>query len=339
MGFFDDMKYRREASRKYREAVALVKSDIARHEAAENQARLKLDKLIEVRNGGFDDSYFRGWNTGYLDKLQSDPVALDAAIDGARQDYIKWQQIRQKAEKELVFMRPNKQADIAERKAAFVNFAQKVLAVDPEGELALRFHSTTLAATKDIIESGGLISSVDRLDGFLETTNYSNEISVSEIQNIQYSINYWTDIEGYHGCRPCGCMFVVQPRTQEEANMIAGRQMHNVLFHEHPEQLIAIVTTSENVEKVKGWLREVGLFVDDVYRFDEFAAALENIKDSLVPEYKKVQEKEIVCDSLVSSVEVVISDAEEKSFCSGVGEDRYLASRQQFRGNEQFLSF
>lgn len=314
MGFIDDLKYKREANKEFMEQEQLVKVDIARHTAAEQQARQKFDKLCELQSGKMDTEYFRVWSATYLDSLQADSAALERAVNDAKQEYVRWRQIRQKAEKELTFMRPNTREDIAERKAVFVNFANDVLAVDPVGELDLRFHSTTLATTKDIIQSGGLISSVDRLDGFLETTNYSNEISVSEIQNIQYSINYWTDIEGYSGCRPCGCMFVLQPRSQEEADMIPGRQMHNVLFHEHPEQLVAIATTSENVGRVQAWLRENGLSEDIVCRFDELAAVLTIKKDDLVPSYHQAQ-KEFVREMKAASVDSMISDAQARS-CS-----------------------
>lgn len=314
MGFWDDLKYKREASKEFREQVAFIKVDIARHTAAEQQAKLKLDKLVDIHlTGKVDEEYFRGWNKNYLKTLMTDSAALERAIGDAKHDYMRWQQTRKKAEKELAFMRPNVRNDIAERKSAFATFAKEVLAVDPEGVLDLRFHSTTLATTKDIIASGGLISSVDRLDGFLETTNYSNEISVSEIQNIQYSINYWTDIEGYNGCRPCGCMFVLQPRSEEEAAMISGRQMHNVLFWEHPEQLVAIATTSENVERIQGWLRENGLSPDIVCRFDELASTLEAKKDALFPVYRKVQEEELEGEMKFSSVDSVISGAQARS--------------------------
>lgn len=322
MGFWDDLKYRREAKKEYQEQVASVKADIARHLAAEPGAKQKLDKLVEIREtGAVDWEYFCKWDRKYLERCQADPAALERAIGEAERDYMRGRQSRLAAEKSLQYLRPNTREDTDERRAAYETFAKEVLTVDPVGELDLRFHATTLVATRDIIASGGLMSSVDRLDGFMETTNASNEISVSDIQNIQYSLDYWMDMgmSGYNGCRPCGCMFVLQPRTQEEADMIPGRQMHNVLFHEHPEQLVAIVTTSENVEKVQGWLREAGIFMDDVYRFDEFAAALENMKDALVPEYRKVQEKEVVDDSLVSSVSSVISDAKQICDLRGAG--------------------
>lgn len=292
MGFFDDLKYKREAKKAYQEQVASVKADIARHLAEEPGAVKKLDKLLEINvTGQIDQEYFSRWNKNYLEKYLTDPSALRRAIDEAERDLIRGRQARLTAEKELVFMRPNTKDDWAERKAAYETFAGEVLAVDPEGALDLRFHATTLVATKDILKSGGLISSVDRMDGFMETTNMSNEISVSEIQNIQYSLRYWMDmgISGDNGCRPCGCMFVVQPRTQEEADMISNRQMHNVYFKRNPEQLVAIVTTSENVERVQNWVQECscGLARNVVCTFADFPRVLEWKKEALVPEYKK----------------------------------------------------
>lgn len=287
MGILDDIRFKRSAKQAFKEQVAFVKADIARHTAAEQQAQLKLDKLVDFQAGKIDEQYFRSWLPSYVAKLQSDPSTLKRAIEDAKQELMRWTQTKLKSEKILLYLRPNTKEDISERETALSGFAKDVLSVDPEGTLDLRFHSTTLASTRDIIQSGGLMSSVDRLDGFLETTNLSNEISVSDIQNIQYSMNFWTDIKAYNNCIPCGCMFVLQPRMQEEADMISGRQMHNVLFREHPEQLIAIATTSENISRVQTWLQENGLAKDLVCRFNELQAMLDRQKESLIPEYKR----------------------------------------------------
>jgi hypothetical protein len=214
-------------------------------------------------------------------------------MEEARQKAMHWENSKLKTERDLKYMRPNTKEDIAERQEMYEKFAKAVERLDPQNVLDLRIHATTLSTTEEIINSGGLISSVDRADGFIESTNLSNEISVGKISEIQYSVDFWMDSTAYTESKPCGCMFIVQPQTAEEAKMISGRQMNNVLFNEHPEQLKAIVTTSENVELVQQWLKDNKLNEDIVFTFEEFPTMMDYMMDEWIPPYSDLTKADI----------------------------------------------
>ena len=252
MGLLSEFRYRQQAKADFKRCVEAKKSDIIRFEQYAVKEWQRYEKLKDaVENGVFDEQYFASWNQQYVEEVKKNPAKLIHAMEEAKQKAMHWDNSKKRTEQDLKHMRPNTKEDIAERQEMYANFAKEVARLDPKGILDLRVHATTLATTEEILKSGGLISSVDRANGFIESTNLSNEISVGKISEIQYSVDFWMDSTAYTESKPCGCMFIVQPQTAEEAKMISGRQMNNVYFDQHPEQLKAIVTTSENAEKVQ----------------------------------------------------------------------------------------
>ena len=72
----------------------------------------------------------------------------------------------------------------------------------------------------------------------------------------------------YHWCLPCGCLFVLSGAGQTEEQKRAS-VMPSVNFLEEPERLKGIVTTPENIKRVKKWTEQSGL-KGAVCSFDEF---------------------------------------------------------------------
>lgn len=294
MGLLSEFRYKKQARADYTRCAEEKKSDIKRFEQYANKEWEKYSKLKDaVEKGNFDEKYFSSWNAEYVAKARSNPAVLASSMEEARQKAMHWENSKLKTERDLKYMRPNTKEDIAERQEMYEKFAKAVERLDPQNVLDLRIHATTLSTTEEIINSGGLISSVDRTDGFIESTNLSNEISVGKISEIQYSVDFWMDSTAYTESKPCGCMFIVQPQTAEEAKMISGRQMNNVLFNEHPEQLKAIVTTSENVELVQQWLKDNKLNEDIVFTFDEFPTMMDYMMNEWIPPYSDLTKADI----------------------------------------------
>ena len=251
MSVFQEIIEKMREENKYKEMIKPLKNDIERYSNLINKANEKVQKLRQIKETGtYDKDYFKHWDQNYIRNLFCSPVDLDMAISNAENECTRWTETLKSTRKEIRLMRPNTKKDVAEREFAAVHFSGEVAKKDINDLFKLRFHSTTLSATEDILKSGGIISSVDRLNGYHSTTNDSNEISVSNIKEIQYSMNFWTDISAYNRCMPSGCMFVLQPKTMAEVDMTRSRQMENVYFHENPQQLIGIATTSENIPTV-----------------------------------------------------------------------------------------
>ena len=294
MGLLSDFRYKQQAKADFKRCVEAKKSDISRFEQYAVKEWQRYEKLKDaVENGVFDEQYFASWNQQYVEEVKKNPAKLIHAMEESKQKAMHWDNSKKRTEQDLKHMRPNTKEDIAERQEMYANFAKEVARLDPKGILDLRVHATTLATTEEILKSGGLISSVDRADGFIESTNLSNEISVGKISEIQYSVDFWMDSTAYTESKPCGCMFIVQPQTAEEAKMISGRQMNNVYFDQHPEQLKAIVTTSENAEKVQQWCKENGVNEDVVITFDIFPQMMDYMMDEWIPPYSDLTKADI----------------------------------------------
>ena len=182
----------------------------------------------------------------------------------------RWSYEIQTITEELPFIRPNDPNDIAYRdywRGAFPDMLRQNV---PEG-LDLRFHGTTIAKTKAILASGGIFSSVDINDGYRTSTDLSGQISTTCIETVQRSLEGWfTDMGAYIRSLPCGCLFVLNPRTQEDQNLKQYDSMESVNFREHPEQLRGIITSPENISRVQEWLLEANLNPALVYDFEGF---------------------------------------------------------------------
>ena len=239
-----------------------------------------IDKRVEFVN---QNPYFANWQSTtyqkqFLQNLISDDTKLKNYILSSEDDFLKRKYRLELKIKKFHFMRPNTTKDIEERNDTLTNLTNEIQKLDKQNKLNLRFHSTNIAATKDIIESGGLIASVDRLDGYqFDTGNNSNEISVTDIYGMQHSIESWTDLNAYNENMPAGCLFVLKPSSQQEIDMIQHRCMNNVYFNDNSGRFVAVVTTSENVDMVQQWLEKQGL--DKKYAMT-FATLSDYIKEN-----------------------------------------------------------
>ena len=189
------------------------------------------------------------------------------------------------AKQKMDYMRLNSDKDTNERLRIEEEFANNILKFDKHGCLDLRFHATSLAATHEIIQDGGIVSAYDRI-GVQMSADGHNQVSVTKIDTVNRSIENWLDIRGFRDSQPCGCLFVLQPKDKDEALKNSGKYMDNVDFVAHPEQLKAIVTTEENVEQVQQWLAEKGMNKDICHSFDDFIKVMEQERFNWIPPYQ-----------------------------------------------------
>jgi len=60
------------------------------------------------------------------------------------------------------------------------------------------------------------------------------------------------------------------PKDEEDANLAEQKLMRNVNFRKTPHRLFAIITTPENIERVKEWAKSGGINPSKVHDFDSF---------------------------------------------------------------------
>lgn len=175
------------------------------------------------------------------------------------------------------FKRPSNKEDIKYRKTILLTF-EKRLKQELSEDCTLCFHGTPIWNAKQIIESGNISALIDREGCGENVLPMPGQISVSTINNIWFTIKYHADLYNYN--YPAGCVFVIEPKNEEE---ITSSREHNVIrniyFDKEPERLKAIITTHENVEVVKAWVKASGFNIcsDIVVDYDEFILFAQNI--------------------------------------------------------------
>lgn len=210
----------------------------------------------------------------------------------------RWEYSLDEAKLAINFIRPNSKQDIEyrEEQGNFPTKLQQVLSPN----LDLRFHGTPIYFAEQIIKSGKILSSADRYDGYIKSTDGKGEISVSDRESIGRTIEFFSDISAHQRSLPCGCIFAVLPKDKEDATFGKKQSiMHSVDFRKNPEQLFGIFTSPENISRVKKWMNESKFNPDLVYTFEEF---LEAVKEKSKEIDKKNEFKKIIQDTEVEDI-------------------------------------
>lgn len=169
-----------------------------------------------------------------------------------------------KMERELKFLRVPTKEDIEYRldiKKNFSFFLEKAFI----NKVDLRFHGTSIYFAREIIAHGEISCSQDRF-GYSTSHDIAGHFSASPVFAVDVTVDYYLDLTNYF--MPAGCLFVMKSRGEND--VLNGSQMRKFVFKETPEALVGILTTPENVDRVKGWCLEAGIDEDLVSRFEDF---------------------------------------------------------------------
>lgn len=202
---------------------------------------------------------------------------------------------------QIQFLRPNTKEDIEYRQNntgdEFVNKLRGVISP----ELNLVFHGTPVYFAKEILKSGKITSSADRYDGYIKSTDMSGEISVSDIDSLPRTLDFFSGMASYQHCLPGGCIFAMYPKDDKDFDKKASI-MSNVDFRKNPEQLYGIFTTPENIPNVQKWLDEIGLDPYLVYDFEGFIKAVQKTSRGFESN-KKLENSIGVSQDIIQAVE------------------------------------
>ena len=158
----------------------------------------------------------------------------------------------------LRFLRPCKTNDITYRKNVFDTFPFWGTENIPE-EMRLVFHGTTLANTERILNSKRIISGKDRWS--IHTSgDEAGEFSVSTKDFLEISMHYHMDLvetyKDYEWFVPAGCLLVLQLDEKEFQFAKEQQRAHNIQLRRNPQQLYSVITTPENINRVKWWMQK-----------------------------------------------------------------------------------
>lgn len=175
------------------------------------------------------------------------------------------------------FVRPNKKEDVEYRKRIIDEFSDSISKI-LEGDISIRFHGTSIFFTREILKNGGISSTVSRSDGYNSSTDLEDEISVTSSSTINRTLSFFTDLYSFQRSMPSGCLFVLKSNSEVDDELVKYDVMKSFSFKKEPERLLGICTTEENIERVKGWLKEYGYSDNLVHTFESFLKLVPSLK-------------------------------------------------------------
>lgn len=168
---------------------------------------------------------------------------------------------------QIFFLRPSTKEDTEYRLRQYDEFSKRMRACIPDN-LPLRFHGCPIYTAKRIIESGELSSSVDRL-GIETSYDVAGQISVTTKNSLETTVQSYAGLNANYEL-PAGCIFVLLPKDEADAENGKSMLMNNVNIRMEPDRLFAIITTPENYERLEEWCKNNNIEEEKIYDYDGF---------------------------------------------------------------------
>ena len=222
------------------------------------------------------DTQYHQKRTNIKKKLELIDLKLKDCFSGNSDLLIELQVERLKLLDKLRYLRPANSDDITYRERILKDFAFWGTENIPD-DFQLIFHATTLANTERILNSGKVISGKDRWT-IHTSSDDSGEISISTKDSLFISLAGHMDLTAQEGCLPAGCLFVFHTNKSEYKLAKKDQRVHNIYFRQKPEQLYAIVTSPENLKRVKWWMQKNNFLAEKVCDFESFKKKIEEDK-------------------------------------------------------------
>ena len=143
--------------------------------------------------------------------------------------------------------------DIDERLEILKEFTREVDETIPD-EIPIVFHgNNNIGLVETIIKTGGLFTPEERGVGY---RSLATQIDVTGKKNISTSTRFAEP--GLDSYMPYGAIFAFMPREEEYEKVLktgigteVPQGVKSINFREEPDRLVAIITTKENLERLK----------------------------------------------------------------------------------------
>ena len=162
--------------------------------------------------------------------------------------------------------------DIEERKEIANSFSIKVDEAIPDNDPIFFHGNGNIGIVEDIIREGALLTQKDR--GYIISFS-SYMICVTPKNNIQESLRIAGS--GTEYSKPYGALFVISPPEEEfkafESTIKSSSGLcciQSTNFREDPDKLVAIITTNENIDRLKKVAKENGIDENKITDHDSF---------------------------------------------------------------------
>lgn len=188
-------------------------------------------------------------------------------------DVIELQIERLKVMDKLRYLRPSNYQDISYRQKVLEIFPHWAAQYIPDN-LNLLFHATNLANTQRILDSGRITSGKDRWT-IRTSGDGKGEISISTKNSLSVSLSGHMDLIAQEYHLPAGCLFALHVSKEKYQTAQKDTHTQNIQLRQNPKQLYAIITTPENLNRVKWWVQKNGFMPSIVYDFQAFQEKIE----------------------------------------------------------------
>ena len=170
------------------------------------------------------------------------------------------------------YMRKPYIEDMEERKDIKLNYNEKIKKTIRE-DVPMVFHGVSyLGVVEEILKSGGLFTLEERN---MSIRSLANQIDVTQRGRIQTTLEF-ADPPGYYTL-PYGAIFALMPLKEEEHKVLHTKEgsevpggIESINFREHPERLISIITTSENIDLIRSWCEKYMIDPNLVLTHEQF---------------------------------------------------------------------
>lgn len=180
----------------------------------------------------------------------------------------------------IEFMRPSNDKDINSRLRIYKEFPKVIDETFPDG-FPIVFHGTNnIGTVREILKTGGLLTPEQRNES---RTSFASAIDVTYKSNILVSCEFAD--AGSGSFLPYGAIFAFKPKEDEIERVISTGQssevaqgVDGVSFRDQPQRLYGIITTPENIEKVKEWCEQYGIDSKKVFTHSKFNEKFKDLK-------------------------------------------------------------
>lgn len=198
--------------------------------------------------------------------LKNRLIERDEKVINAKLDNIK------KLKYDIEFMRENTDEDLEERELIRKEYAKEIRETIKNNTPIVFHGNNNIGVVKEILETGGLLSNEER---GLDNTSFATQIDVTYKDNIKTSLEF-ADPASYT-YMPYGAIFAFKPlddelervyKTGTSSEVLNG--VSSVNFIKEPDRLYGIITTKENVQRIKKWCLKYGIDSNKVYTHKSF---------------------------------------------------------------------
>lgn len=185
----------------------------------------------------------------------------------------------------IEFMRPNDAKDEQSRLKILKEFPKIIKDIFPDG-FPIVFHGTkNIGTVRQILKSGGLLMPEQRNESM---TSFASAIDVTYKNNITVSCEFAD--AGSNTFLPYGAIFAFKPQEDEIERVISTGDntevpqggVNGANFRNEPKRLFGIITTPENVERVKGWCEQYSIDPSKVLTHNAFIERYKELNASFM---------------------------------------------------------